>query len=129
MDGLRLLTLIFGLLFTTAAALSGAAGLLVTASLFIADRSPRSAEFLGVSLVVSAGLLALGGLLVGIGIEGIGLARASADGRLAAGDRLRPRVTRLLAFLSALGLGFCAVLAHVTYAILARLDQGFAVFG
>jgi uncharacterized membrane protein len=57
---LRVLTGGFRFLFTAAAMLRVAASLLVTASLFVADRAPRSAEFLGISLLVSAAFLALG---------------------------------------------------------------------
>jgi hypothetical protein len=38
-------------------------------------------------------------------------------------------VNRLLAYLIAGGAFLCTVLGSITYAILERIDQGFAVFG
>ncbi len=55
----------FRAVFTLAALLCLAAGLLVAVSLFIADRAPWSAQFWTISFVVTAVLLALGLLLGG----------------------------------------------------------------
>ncbi|MEX5728708.1 hypothetical protein Ga0609869_002061 [Rhodovulum iodosum] len=44
-------------------------------------------------------------------------------------DALRPDVTRLVAYLLLGGGMLAAILAVLSYAILARIDQGFAVFG
>lgn len=64
----------FGVVATIAATLSVAAGLPVTASLFIADRAPQSPTFLWIHLVVSGIFLVLGLLLAGIGVQVIGAA-------------------------------------------------------
>ena len=125
---LRVLTGGFRFLFTAAAMLSVAASLLVTASLFIADRAPRSAEFLVISLLVSAAFLALGLLLAGMLVQVAGIARMASDEPTTAA-LLGRRVARLLMLLAVAGLGLCGLLAVVVYAILARIDQGFAVFG
>jgi hypothetical protein len=126
---MRLLTFAFGLLFTTAAALSIAASLLVTASLFMPDRSPQSTEFLGISLFVSGAFLALGLLLIAIEWQVVGIARIAAAGENALAESLSRKVYRLLILLVIVGLGMGGLLASLTYAILARIDQGFAVFG
>jgi hypothetical protein len=126
---MRPLTSVFGLLFTAAAALAWAAGVRVTASLFIADRSPQSAAFLGVSPGVSAGSLALGLLLVGVVLQVVAIARMAAAAENAIAAKLAIRVRRLLMLLVSAALGLCGLLVIVTLAILARVDQGFAVFG
>lgn len=123
------MTALFRTIFIVAIALSFAAGALVAASFFIADRAPQSGWYIGVHLVVSGIFVALGVLLYGIqrhvtAIER--LARRSEDAT--AGD-LRHNVNRLLAYLMVGGLILAAILGLMTYAILARIDQGFAVFG
>jgi len=106
-----------------------AAAVLVTASLFIADRAPQSMEVLGISLVVSA-------IFVGVGLVLFGIQRHAAATAVAVhGDlggalrQLERNVTRLVAYLLAGGVFVCVVLALMTLAILERLGQGFAVFG
>ena len=129
LNRLRLITIPFALLFTAAAALSVAASILVTASLFISDRGPESTEFLGISLFVSGAFLAIALLLIGIELQVVGVARLATalEGEIA--GRLRARVFRLLVFLVIAGLAMCCLLGSMTYAILERIDQGFAVFG
>jgi hypothetical protein len=54
------------------------------------------------------------------------------EGRVGVGETARElatHVSRLLVYLLAGGALLCAVLGLMTYAILARIDQGFAVFG
>ncbi len=126
---MRPLTHAFGFLFTAAAGLCLAASLLVTASLFIADRAPTSLEFLGISLFVSGVFLAIGLLLVGVVVQVVGIARIAAATEPAAGEGLRRRVARLLLLLVVAGLAMCGLMAIVVYGILARIDEGFAVFG
>jgi hypothetical protein len=126
---MKLLTLAFGFLFIVAAALSVAASLLVTASLFIADRSPTSTEFLGIHLLVSGAFLLLGVLLGGILLQIVGIVRIEADLDSRSTERLRKRVSRLLVFLVIAGAGLFCLLGIINYAILARIDEGFAVFG
>lgn len=126
---MRFLVPLFTVLFSIAAALSLASGFLVTASLLIQDRAPRSTEFLGVSVFVSGSFLALGALLVGVEAQILGIARLAAKAEGDVAVALRTRVRRLLFGLVAAGTDLCCVLALAAYAILARIDQGFAVFG
>jgi hypothetical protein len=126
---MRLLTFAFVFLFTVAAALSVAATILVTASLFIADRAPESTEFLGISLFISGIFLVIGLLLIGIELQVVGIARITATRETEVMERLGRRVSRLLVFLVIAGLAMCCLLGFMTYAVIVRIDQGFAVFG
>jgi hypothetical protein len=119
----------FVVLFTLAAALSGSAGLLVTASLFIADRQPETYEYLWVHLFVSIFFLALGFLLYGIRVQFSGLARIAAEASDETSAKLKIRISRMLILFAIAGAWLCGMLAMITYAILARIDEGFAVFG
>ncbi len=116
-------------IYVGAALLATAAGLLVTASLFIANRAPHSSKFLGISLVVSA-------VFVGVGLVLFGIQRHVAAFAAAAGGQggepareLATHLRRLVAYLLAGGAFVGMVLALLAYAILARIDQGFAVLG
>ena len=126
---MRSLIIAFALFFTVAAALSGAAGVLVTTSLFIADRSPQSAVSLNIHHFVSGVFLGISALLIAIEVQVIGLAKAAGALDLVTGQRVRMRITWLLALLGIAGLFLCCVMALITYGILARIDEGFAVFG
>jgi hypothetical protein len=119
----------FRLLYLCAALLASAAGALVIASRFVADRAPQGTEFLGVHLAVGAVFLGVGALLFGIQrhVAGIAALARGQDGEPA--RELATHVHRLLVYLLAGGALLCAVLGLMTYAILARIDQGFAVFG
>jgi hypothetical protein len=120
--------LLFRTLYVCAALLSFAAGALIIASLFIPDRAPQSAQFLIISLVISA--IFLGGGVLLLGIQGQ-VARIAAIARNLEAETARSlgrHVKRLLAYLLPGGVFLCAVLGIMTYAILARIDQGFAVF-
>jgi hypothetical protein len=119
----------FRLVYASAAFLSIMAGALVTTSLFIADRAPQSTKFLGISLVVSAVLVGVGLLLFGIQRRVAAVATAVRGDDAGAPQDLPMHVDRLVVYLLAGGVLVCAILAVLTYAILARLDQGFAVFG
>lgn len=123
------MVLVFRLLYLCAALLSTAAGALVVASLFIQDRAPQSTEMLGVHVAVGFGFLAVGVLFLGIQrhVGGIAALASGKDGELA--RELATHVNRLLVYLLAGGSFLCAVLGLMTYVILARIDQGFAVFG
>jgi len=99
-------------------------------SFFLPDRALRSTEFLGVHLGVSAVFLALGVLVFGIQRHVAGIAALAARGHDAeTAQELAVQLNRLLAYLLAGGAFLCAVLAAMTYGILERIDQGFAVFG
>jgi len=119
----------FRLIYLCTAALFVAAAALVTASVFIAERAPTSREFLGISVAVSAIFLLAGVALAGIRNRVTRIVRIASvtDGETGAG--LRRQVTGLLVYLVAGGGLMCAVMAMLTYAILARIEQGFAVFG
>jgi hypothetical protein len=124
------MTVAFRFVYVCAALLSSAAGLLVVSSFFIPDRAPRSTEFLGIHLAVSAVFLGLGVVLLGIRRHVAGIAALAAHGYAAeTAPELSAHLSRLLAYLLAGGAFLCAVLGVMTYGILARIDQGFAVFG
>jgi nitrogen fixation/metabolism regulation signal transduction histidine kinase len=119
----------FGLVSTIAVALSMAAGVLVTASLFIAERAPQGTTFLWIHMIVSGVFLVLGLLLAGIGREVLGVVRTAAAASDPWAAALQKRLARLLILLTVAGLGLSGILALLTYGILARIDEGFAVFG
>jgi hypothetical protein len=123
------MVVVFRLVYLCAALLASAAGALVIASFFIADRAPQSTEFLGIHLIVGAVFLGVGVLLLGIQrhVAGIAALAYGHDGETA--RDLATHVSRLLVHLLAGGAFLCAVLGLTTYAILARIDEGFAVFG
>lgn len=117
------------LTYFSASAISLVAALLVTASMLIAERAPQSTQFWIITIAVSVFFAAAGLLLLGIGrhLVGIGLlARSTTNDRSA---ELTRRWHRLAAHMLAGGLIVLCLLLFVTYVILARIDQGFAVFG
>ena len=118
---------VFRAVYLCAIALCVTAAALVTASLFIADRAPQSGTFRGISLAVTGFFLTLGLLLFGIRRHAAAIAAIAGDGAHAAD--LRTHATRLVVFLLLGGALLLTILAFLTYAILARIDQGFAVFG
>jgi hypothetical protein len=123
------MVIVFRLVYLGAALLAGAAGALVIASRFIADRAPQGTEFLGIHLAVGAVFLGVGVLLLGIQrhVAGIAALARGRDGEPA--RELATRVSRLLAYLVAGGALLCVVLGAMTYGIVERIGQGFAVFG
>lgn len=120
--------LLFRLIYACAAFLSIAVAVFTVASLFIADRTPRSMEFLGVSLAVGAVFAGIGVLLVGIRRHVVAIAALGVD-RDAVGPQLATHVCQLLVYLLAGGALLCTMLGLLTYGIVERIDQGFAVFG
>ena len=123
------MVVVFRLLYLCAALLATAAGMLVIASLFIADRAPQSTESLGIHIAVAASFLGVGVLLLGIQrhVAGIAALAYGHDGEPA--RELATHVSRLLAYLLAGGVLLCVVLGATTYGIVQRIGQGFAVFG
>ncbi|HQR48424.1 MAG TPA: hypothetical protein PL152_03755 [Steroidobacteraceae bacterium] len=112
-----------------ASAVSLFAGLATTASLFMADRAPQSPQYWVVTLAVIlffglAGLLLLciGRQLVALGV----LAGTATDDH---GAILRARWNRLAACMVLGGLVLLPILLLVAYVIVARIEQGFAIFG
>lgn len=124
------MVVVFRLVYLCAALLSSAAGVLVIASFFIPERAPQSTEFLGIHLAVGAVFLGVGILLFGIQRHVAGIAALAAHGHAAeTAQGLAAHLSRLLVYLLAGGAFLCAVLGAMAYGILARIDQGFAVFG
>lgn len=125
----RILPRAFALLTTIAVALSIAAGLLVTASLPIAESAPTGLTILWIHLIVSGVFLVLGLLLTGIGIQVLRIVKIAATAAGPWAGALRMRLTRLLILLTVSGLGLSGILAILTWGILSRIDEGYAVFG
>jgi len=120
----------FRLVYLCAALLSVAAGALVIASFFIPDRAPQGTEFLGIHLAVGAVFLGVSVLLAGIQRDVAGIAVLAAHGHVGeTAQRLAAHLSRLLVYLLAGGAFLCALFGALTYGILERIDQGFAVFG
>ncbi len=120
---------VFRTVYFCAIALSFSAAALVTTSLFIQDRAPQSVEFLGISLAVTGFFLTLGVLLYGIQRHVAAIAAVTRGRDDEAAEKLGSNVTWLVAYLLLGGSILSAVLGFLTYVILARIDQGFAVFG
>jgi hypothetical protein len=121
---------VFRLVYLCAALLSSAAGVLVVASFFIPGRAPQYTGFLGIHLAVGIVFLGVGVLLFGIQRHLAGIGALTAQGHAAeTAQELAAHLRRLLAYLLAGGALLCAVLAAMTYGIVDRIDQGFAVFG
>jgi hypothetical protein len=123
------MVVVFRLVYLCAALLSSAAGALVIASIFIPERAPQSTESLGIHLAVSAVFLGVGVLHFGIQRHVAGIAALAYGHDAETGRELAVHLNRLLAYLLAGGAFLCAVLGVMTYGILTRIDQGFAVFG
>jgi hypothetical protein len=117
------------LIYVGSALLSMAAAALVTASLFIASRAPQSTKFLGISLVVSGVFAGVGLVLLGIQRQVAAVVAAARSPGGTSAPTLAAPMRRLVAYLLAAGAFVGVMLALLTYAILARIDQGFAVFG
>jgi hypothetical protein len=117
------------LVYVGSALLSMAAAVLVTASLFIASRASQSTKILGISLVVSGVFVGVGVVLFGIQRQVAAAVEALRDPGAGSVGRAAEQLRRLAAYLLAAGAFVGVVLALLNYAILARIDQGFAVFG
>jgi hypothetical protein len=120
---------VFRIVYACAALLAMAVGTLVTASPFIAGRVPASTRFLGISLVVSAVFLGVGLVIFGIRRHVAAIAATARDPDSELARERAMHVERLVAYLLAGGAFVCVVLGILTYGILERIDQGFAVFG
>jgi hypothetical protein len=109
------------------AALAAADAVLVIASLFIADRAPLTSQATTVSLVVAALFTMMAGLALALqhSLTRLGRAISSSADEEPAGRAFRQLVVTLLFTC----LIFGPLLALVSYAILARIEEGFAVFG
>lgn len=119
---------IFRLIYAGAALLAIAVASLIVASLFMAERASRSMEFLDISLVVGAVFIGVGVLLIGIRRHVVAIATL-ANGQDGTDPRVATHINRLLAHLLAAGASLVVVLGLLTYGIVERINQGFAVFG
>jgi Na+/melibiose symporter-like transporter len=119
----------FRIIYGIAASLCAVAGIIVAVSLFIPDRAPQSSQFLIITIIVIGIFGVVGILLFGIQLHLSRIAKITqvTDGKSA--NALRKTWFWLLVNLILGGLALNAVLLLATYAILARIDQGFAVFG
>jgi len=118
------------LAYLLAACLSLAAAALVTASMVIAERAPQTAWFWGITISVSLFFAFLALLLLGIAqhLPAIGRIAHSITDK-SASSALRRHWARLAAIMAIAGLLVCLFLMLGVYVVLARIDQGFAVFG
>ncbi len=117
------------LTYFSAAAACLFASLAVTASMLIAERAPQSVQYWMITIAVSLFFVFAGLLLLGIGrhLSALGtLAYSMTNGD---GALLKRRWRRLAYYLLLGGVVVLSFLLLVTYAILSRIDQGFAVFG
>jgi hypothetical protein len=120
---------LIGLTYFSAAAVSLFASLAVTASMLIAERAPQSVQYWTITIAVSLFFIIAGLLLLGIGrhLSALGtLTHSMTDGD---GALLKTRWRRLAYYLLLGGMLVLSFLLLATYAILARIDEGFAVFG
>ena len=117
------------LTYYSASAVCLFASLAVVASMLIAERAPKSLDFWIITIVVGMLLAFAGLLLVGISrqlfaIGALACSMTNRDGAL-----LKRRWWRLASYLLAGGVMVLSLLLLMTYAILSRINQGFAVFG
>ncbi len=115
--------------YLAAALLAAVAGVLVTSSLFIASPALQSTKFLGIGLVVSGAFGVAAVVLFGIRQHVAAVAAAVGGPGCVSAPALAAHVRRLVAHLLAAGAFVCVLLALLTFAILGRIGQGFAVFG
>jgi hypothetical protein len=120
----------FRLVFVSAALFAAAAAALVLGSFLVPGRAPQNNPAIVITLVVGAAYFGTGALLFGIQRQAVRLARLVNRQPVDAGMAELPRhVSRLLWLLLAGAVPLCLMLGLMAYAILARIDQGFAVFG
>jgi uncharacterized integral membrane protein len=125
----RAMLTLFRAIYLGGAALCLAAAALVTASLFMAERAPQSGTMLGISVIVSGIFLLIGILLFAVQHHAAATLSVLGHTPDQGSGALRRPVVRLLVTLGLAGALLDGFLAILTYAILARIDQGFAVFG
>jgi hypothetical protein len=119
----------FRVVFLLAACLFIAAAGLVTVSLLIAERASQSSTFLAISIAVSTVFLASGLLMLGIQFRIAAIAKLDSDNIASGGNYLTHHLHVLVVYLILGGMALCSTMLIAVYAILARIYQGFAVFG
>lgn len=102
---------------------------LITASLFMADRAPQSPTFIGVSVAMSLSFFAAGLLILGIQSKVVALFRLSDGGEVEARNGANRPLSFLAAYLMIGCIAVCLIMATVTFAIVARINEGYPVFG
>jgi hypothetical protein len=115
--------------YYSAAALSLFAASAVTVSMLMPERAPHSAQFWIITIAVGLYFAAIGVVLLVVGrhLPAIGvLAKAMTNDE---GTELRSCWRRLAVYMLLGGLLLLPVLLLITWAILARIDEGFAIFG
>jgi hypothetical protein len=125
----RNVTILLRIAYFAAAAISLFAGAAVTASMFITDRASQSSTFWFITVAVSLYFALIGAVLLGVARHLPAINRLAWSLTGDDGARLRHHWRRLAAYMLLGGLLFLPILVLVTYAILARIDEGFAVFG
>jgi len=116
--------------YFTAAALSLSAACMVTVSMLMPERAPHSAPFWVITIGLALFLAMLGILLLGIAHH---LPAIGALARSRAGDAVATEIAihwrRLAVHMLVAGLLLVPVLLLIAWAVLARMDEGFALFG
>lgn len=120
---------LFRAIWLCAAMLCIVDAVLVTASVFVADRPTDATAFLPQSMAVSGAFAAVGLLLFGVQSRLAALTSVARGFGRGDGDGARRHLAVLQAYLASLGAGLFVVLAGLTYAIVDRVADGFAVFG
>ncbi len=119
----------FRVTYMLATALFVAAGGLITASHFLSEHGPIAPRFLAISIAVSGVCLAIGFLIRGIEYRIFKIAKPILRGGVEVPDAIDRHLAVLLAYLIVGGMALCVVMVAAIYAMLMRIDQGFAVFG
>jgi cbb3-type cytochrome oxidase subunit 1 len=115
--------------YFSAAALSLFAASMVAVSMLIPERAPQSAQFWIITIGVGLYFAVIGLVLLGVArhLPAIGVLAQSITSD--DGARLRSRWRRLAVYLLLGGLMLVPVLLLIAWAIVARIDEGFALFG
>jgi hypothetical protein len=116
-------------IYFSAAALSLFASSMVAVSMLIPERVPQSAQFWTITIGVCIYLALIGFVLLGVGrhLPAIGFLAQSLSRDDSA--RLRYRWRRLAVPMLLGGILLVPALLLIAWAILARIDEGFALFG
>jgi hypothetical protein len=115
--------------YFSAAALSLFTASMVTVSMLIPERAPQSAQFWIITIGVGLYFAVIGFVLLGIGrhLPAMGVLAQSMTNDY--GAWLRSHWRRLAVHMLLGGLLAIPVLLLIAWAILARIDEGFALFG
>lgn len=123
------LVVIFRVVYWLVAALFFIAAGLVIASLYMAESPSHPPKFIYISVTVSGLFLAVGFLILGIQFRTVAIAKLGIGKRDEHKNGFDRHMPVLLAYLTIGGMALCMIMATITFAILARISEGFAVFG